>query len=61
MGEHVLSLIRTDTVAELIELLSALSLGSLGLSVFLSVDLKNFMIPTASELSFFLFPEIIKQ
>ena len=35
--------------------------GNLELSVFLSVDLNNFMIPTASELSFFLFPDIIKQ
>ena len=53
MAEHVLSLICTDSVAELIELLSAMSLGSLELSVFLSADLKNFMIPTASESSFF--------
>ena len=61
VAEHMLSLICTDSVAELIELLSAISLGSLEFSVFLSVDLKNFMIPTASESSFFLFPDIIKQ
>ena len=61
VAEHVLSLICTDSVAELIELLSAMSLGSLELILFLSVDLKNFMIPTASESSFFLFPDIIKQ
>ena len=61
MAEHVLSLICTDSVAELIELLSAMSLGSLELILFLSVDLKDFMIPTASESSFFLFPDIIKQ
>ena len=60
MAEHVLSLICTDSVAELIELLSAMSLGSLELSLFLSVDLNNFMIPTASESSFFL-PTIIFQ
>ena len=57
MAEHLLSLICTDSVAELIELLSAMSLGSLELSLFLSVDLNNFMIPTASESSFFLFPD----
>ena len=61
VAEHVLSLICTDSIAELIELLSAMSLGSLELILFLSVDLKNFMIPTASESSFFLFPDIIKQ
>lgn len=57
----MLSLICTDSIAELIKLLSAMSLGSLELSVLLLVDLKNFMIPTASESFFFLFPDIIKQ
>ena len=38
VAEYVLSLICTDSVAELIELLSAMSLGSLELSLFLSVD-----------------------
>ena len=37
----MLSMICTDSVAELIELLSAMSVGSLELSVFLSVHLKK--------------------
>ena len=41
MAEHMLALICTDSVAELIKLLSAMSLGSLELSVLLSIDLKN--------------------
>ena len=58
MAEHVLSLICTDSVVELIELLSAISLGSLELILFLSEDLKTFVIPTASESSFVLFPTL---
>ena len=41
VAEHMLVLICTDSVAELIKLLSAMSLGSLELSVLLSIDLKN--------------------
>jgi len=40
VAKHVLSLTCTDSEAELIELLSAMSLGSSELSVFLSVGLK---------------------
>ena len=55
MAEHMLVLICTDSVAELIELLSAMSLGSLELSVFLSVDLKKFHDTNSLRISFLSF------